>query len=165
MILAYVGVGSNIEPCKHSEVAVSELSKLGCHLKVSTIYQCDALGFDGQPFYNFVVELQTELSLSEFSRRLREIEFDWGRKRDSEKFQDRTLDLDLILFGEEISEHDPQIPRIDIYKYPFVIQPLYELCPDKIIPSDSKSIRQVWQNSDQLDSLKPVELWFDIYQA
>ncbi|MCL9780975.1 2-amino-4-hydroxy-6-hydroxymethyldihydropteridine diphosphokinase [Vibrio sp. S4M6] len=162
MTVAYVGVGSNIEPCKHSEVAVKELSKLGCSLKVSTIYECEALGFDGRAFYNFVVELQTDFSLAEFSRKLREIEIDWGRKEHSAKYQDRTLDLDLILFGEEISQQDPQIPRIDIYKYPFVIQPLYELCPDRVIPSDCKSIRQVWQNSTQLDLLKPVERWFEV---
>ncbi|MGF1742721.1 2-amino-4-hydroxy-6-hydroxymethyldihydropteridine diphosphokinase [Vibrio profundum] len=162
MITAYIGVGSNIDRCKHSEVAVKELSKLGSNVRASTIYESDPIGFFGDSFYNFVVEIQTDLPLQTFAEQLKHIECDWGRPQNSAKFQDRTLDLDLILFGEQVSQHSPQLPRDDIYKYPFVIQPLYELCPERVIPADGRNIRQIWQQANNLSVLKPIETWFEL---
>lgn len=160
MTLVYVGVGSNIERSKHSRAAIEELSKLDSRLRVSTIYECGSLGFDSAPFYNFIIELRTGMSLADFSRSLREIEIRWGRRKDAGKYQDRTLDLDIILFGERVSAREPELPRSDIYKYPFVIQPLYELAPDLIIPGTETSIREIWQKADGLDLLSAVDDFF-----
>ena len=60
-------------------------------------------GFDSHAFYNLVVEMKTELSLADFALTLREIELRWGRDSQAKKFQDRTLDLDIILFGDTVS--------------------------------------------------------------
>ncbi|MGD8170838.1 2-amino-4-hydroxy-6-hydroxymethyldihydropteridine diphosphokinase [Vibrio sp. TRT 21S02] len=162
MITTYIGVGSNIERKKHVEIALKELCQLGQELKLSTIYECEPVGFKSDAFYNLVVEMKTRLELRDFSQALRTIERAWGREENAQKFQPRTIDLDIILFGDMISENSPEIPRSDIYKYPFVIQPLYELCPERIIPKDGRTVQQIWQNTKQLDSLIPVELWFDI---
>ncbi|MDQ2190446.1 MULTISPECIES: 2-amino-4-hydroxy-6-hydroxymethyldihydropteridine diphosphokinase [unclassified Vibrio] len=162
MTTVYVGVGSNIERRKHIEVAIEELSTIGNHLQISTIYECASVGFNSAAFYNLVVALETRLSLSDFVAQLRAIESRWGRDPQAKKFQDRTLDLDIILFGEEISAQDPELPRSDIFKYPFVIQPLYDLSPERIVPNDGRSVRQIWQQAINLESLTPVKLWFDI---
>jgi 2-amino-4-hydroxy-6-hydroxymethyldihydropteridine diphosphokinase len=162
MTTVYVGVGSNIERRKHIEVAIEELSTIGNHLQISTIYECASVGFNSAAFYNLVVTLETRLSLSDFVAQLRAIESRWGRDPQAKKFQDRTLDLDIILFGEEISAQDPELPRSDIFKYPFVIQPLYDLSPERIVPNDGRSVRQIWQQAINLESLTPVKLWFDI---
>lgn len=162
MTTVYVGVGSNIERRKHIEVAIEELSTIGNHLQISTIYECASVGFNSEAFYNLVVALETRLSLSDFVAQLRAIESRWGRDPQAKKFQDRTLDLDIILFGEEISAQDPELPRSDIFKYPFVIQPLYDLSPERIVPNDGRSVRQIWQQAINLESLTPVKLWFDI---
>lgn len=162
MTTVYVGVGSNIERRKHIEVAIEELSTIGNHLQISTIYECASVGFNSAAFYNLVVALETRLSLSDFVAQLRAIESRWGRDPQAKKFQDRTLDLDIILFGEEISVQDPELPRSDIFKYPFVIQPLYDLSPERIVPNDGRSVRQIWQQAINLESLTPVKLWFDI---
>jgi 2-amino-4-hydroxy-6-hydroxymethyldihydropteridine diphosphokinase len=161
MIAVYIGVGTNVEKEKHIEAAVEELSKLGENLKLSTIYECASVGFSSDSFYNLVIEMKTSLSLIQFSQSLRSIELRWGRPEFAEKFQDRTLDLDIILFGEEIRESDPQLPRSDIFKYPFVIQPLYELCPDLVIPSDGRTVQQVWNQSTGFGSLTAIKPWFD----
>ena len=153
MITSYIGVGTNLERRKHVEAAVRELSQLGQQLRLSQVYECDALGFDSHPFYNLVIELKTELTFTQFSQALRNIELKWGRRPDAGKLEDRTLDLDIILFGEMVSDTQPEIPRSDIYKYPFVLQPLYELCPQRVVPGDGRTIAALWQAMPSFQSL------------
>ena len=156
MITAYIGVGTNIDREQHAKVAYNELQQLGEDLLVSPIYECEPIGFSSQNFYNFVITLRTALSLEEFSYRLREIEFKWGREENAQKYQDRTLDLDIVLFGEIISTQKPELPRSDIYKYPFVTKPLYDLKPHLVIPGDGRTVADVWYAMQPVDSLKPV---------
>ncbi|ANQ16064.1 MULTISPECIES: 2-amino-4-hydroxy-6-hydroxymethyldihydropteridine diphosphokinase [Vibrio] len=156
MITAYIGVGTNIDREQHAKVAYNELQQLGEDLLVSPIYECEPIGFSSQNFYNFVITLRTALSLEEFSHRLREIEFKWGREENAQKYQDRTLDLDIVLFGELISTQKPELPRSDIYKYPFVTKPLYDLNPHLVIPGDGRTVADIWYAMQPVDSLKPV---------
>ncbi|UYI47490.1 2-amino-4-hydroxy-6-hydroxymethyldihydropteridine diphosphokinase [Vibrio parahaemolyticus] len=156
MITAYIGVGTNIDREQHAKVAYNELQQLGEDLVVSPIYECEPIGFSSQNFYNFVITLRTSLSLEEFSHRLREIEFKWGREENAQKYQDRTLDLDIVLFGELISTQKPELPRSDIYKYPFVTKPLYDLNPHLVIPGDGRTVADIWYAMQPVDSLKPV---------
>ena len=156
MIKTYIGVGSNIDREHHAHVAYQELQKLGFDLCVSPIYECEPIGFSSQNFYNFVISFVTELSLEELSVRLREIEFKWGREENAQKYQDRTLDLDIVLFGESISQQKPELPRSDIYKYPFVTKPLFDLEPNLVIPGDGRTITDIWQTMKSVSSLKPV---------
>ncbi|WP_372377821.1 2-amino-4-hydroxy-6-hydroxymethyldihydropteridine diphosphokinase [Vibrio natriegens] len=156
MITAYIGVGTNIDREQHAKVAYNELQQLGEDLLVSPIYECEPIGFSSQNFYNFVITLRTALSLEEFSHRLREIEFKWGREENAQKYQDRTLDLDIVLFGELISTQKPELPRSDIYKYPFVTKPLYDLNPHLVIPGDGRTVADIWYAMQPVDYLKPV---------
>ena len=158
MTIAYVGVGTNIARDKHARVAWTELQSLGTNLKCSKIYHCEPVGFNSHPFYNFVVEIDTSLSLTEFSQQLRKIEFKWGRSENANKLQDRTLDLDIVLFGDVVSKHSPELPRSDIFKYPFVTQPLYDLCPARVIPQDGRTVSEIWQKMQQLDMLSVVDI-------
>ncbi|EGU30565.1 2-amino-4-hydroxy-6-hydroxymethyldihydropteridine diphosphokinase [Vibrio scophthalmi] len=160
MITAYIGVGSNIDRKKHIETAIVELSRIGEELQISTIYECEAVGFKSEPFYNLVVKMKTALEVTEFSHALRKIELKWGRREDAAKFEARTLDLDIILFGELVSEHQPQIPRDDIYKFAFVIQPLNELCPQLVVPGDGRTIQQIFTSTDYPEVLTMVKPWF-----
>ncbi|USD41559.1 2-amino-4-hydroxy-6-hydroxymethyldihydropteridine diphosphokinase [Vibrio sp. SCSIO 43135] len=162
MITAYIGVGTNIDREKHVEAAVAELSQIGDNLKLSTVYECPTVGFDSAPFYNLVIELETSMSFTQFTQTLRNIELRWGRSEFAKKFQDRTLDLDVLLFGERVSSEKPELPRSDIFKYPFVIQPLYELCPNRIVPQDGRTIAQIWHQFGEFDSLTPISLWFEL---
>ncbi|CAM3505148.1 2-amino-4-hydroxy-6-hydroxymethyldihydropteridinepyrophosphokinase [Vibrio aerogenes CECT 7868] len=162
MTSVYVGIGSNIDKHKHIEVAVGELSGLGDLVRQSTIYESPSLGFQGAEFFNLIVEIQTSLTLEVFTKFLRDIEIRWGRAVDAKKYQDRTLDLDIILFGDMIRDASPQLPRKDIYHYPFVIQPLYELSPELIIPGDGRTVREIWLQAENLDVLRAVRPWFSV---
>ncbi|MGR5238015.1 2-amino-4-hydroxy-6-hydroxymethyldihydropteridine diphosphokinase [Vibrio alfacsensis] len=156
MIKAYIGVGTNIDREQHAYAAYQELLQLGTDLHVSPIYECEPIGFSSQNFYNFVISFYTELSLEALSHYLREIEFKWGREENAQKYQDRTLDLDIVLFGECISQQKPELPRSDIFKYPFVTKPLYDLEPYLVIPGDGRTVTEIWQAMQPVDSLKPV---------
>jgi 2-amino-4-hydroxy-6-hydroxymethyldihydropteridine diphosphokinase len=160
MITAYVGIGSNIDKRRHVELAVKALQKLDSTLRFSTIYESPALGFSGDSFFNLIVEMKTSLTLKAFFQQLREIENQLGRSENAQKLQDRTIDLDIILFGELVNDSAPKVPREDIYKYPFVIQPLYELCPELVIPDDGRTVSQIWQQAESLPLLSQVDLWF-----
>ena len=157
MNTVYIGVGSNIEREKHARAAWQELTLLGEALQASPIYECAAVGFDSHAFFNFVIRLNTSMTLEELAFQLRQIEMRWGREENAAKYQDRTLDLDIVLFGECISSQKPELPRSDIFKYPFVIQPLYDLQPDLVIPGDGRTVEEIWQTARDLDTLKAVD--------
>ncbi|EGQ7832977.1 2-amino-4-hydroxy-6-hydroxymethyldihydropteridine diphosphokinase [Vibrio vulnificus] len=157
MNTVYIGVGSNIEREKHARAAWQELTLLGEALQASPIYECAAVGFDSHAFFNFVIRLNTSMTLEELAFQLRQIELRWGREENAAKYQDRTLDLDIVLFGECISSQKPELPRSDIFKYPFVIQPLYDLQPDLVIPGDGRTVEEIWQTARDLDTLRAVD--------
>lgn len=90
------------------------------------------------------MELDTELSLTQLHHQLRNIELKWGRQPNAQKLQDRTLDLDLLLFGEQVSTDNPTLPRSDILN----LNLCYALCgssPQLLIASDGRTIEQIWQ--------------------
>ncbi|AVX00036.1 2-amino-4-hydroxy-6-hydroxymethyldihydropteridine diphosphokinase [Vibrio vulnificus] len=157
MNTVYIGVGSNIEREKHARAAWQELTLLGEALQASPIYECAAVGFDSHAFFNFVIRLNTSMTLEELASQLRQIEMRWGREENAAKYQDRTLDLDIVLFGDCISSQKPELPRSDIFKYPFVIQPLYDLQPDLVIPGDGRTVEEIWQTARDLDTLRAVD--------
>ncbi|POC15159.1 2-amino-4-hydroxy-6-hydroxymethyldihydropteridine diphosphokinase [Vibrio vulnificus] len=157
MNTVYIGVGSNIEREKHARAAWQELTLLGEALQASPIYECAAVGFDSHAFFNFVIRLNTSMTLEELASQLRQIEMRWGREENAAKYQDRTLDLDIVLFGDCISSQKPELPRSDIFKYPFVIQPLYDLQPDLVIPGDGRTVEEIWQTARDLDILRAVD--------
>ncbi|ENM5779895.1 2-amino-4-hydroxy-6-hydroxymethyldihydropteridine diphosphokinase [Vibrio mimicus] len=162
MITAYIGVGSNQDRHQSIEAGVRALTQLASTSRISTIYECPSVGFASHPFFNLMVEIETKLSLSELIAHLKAIELQYGRLPNAQKYQDRTLDLDIVLYGDCVSERDPVLPRPDIYRYPFVIQPLYELCPQRMIAGDGRTVEQIWQQAQDLASLTPVPIWFSI---
>ncbi|WP_261816610.1 2-amino-4-hydroxy-6-hydroxymethyldihydropteridine diphosphokinase [Vibrio gallicus] len=164
MTRVYLGVGTNIDRRQNSLLAVTELKKLDANLKVSTVYRCPASGFDGAEFFNFVVELDISLELEPLKLHLRALEVQYGRPQDARKNQDRTLDIDILLFGSETCLEKPQLPRSDIYKFNFVLHPLLELCPDLVIPNDGRTVRQLWEQTFEsiggMKNLFPVSIQF-----
>ena len=115
------------------------------------------MGFDGDNFFNAVIEIQTSLSLSALQSQLKEIERQLGRPTHAVKNQSRTIDLDLLLYGDAVSDALPSLPRSDIYRFAFVLWPLSELNPDLVIPQETQTLAQLWQNFSQQQILWPIE--------
>jgi len=144
MARAFISIGSNIEPETNVKSAIRRLGLRARITAISTVYRTEPIGPSGQPwFYNCVVEIQTDLDPSGLKfGLLRGIEGELGRVRSSDKFEARTIDLDLILYDElVITTTDLALPDPDIQQWPFLAIPLHELAPGLILPGSGLRIR------------------------
>lgn len=164
MARIWISVGSNIDPARHVRSAIAELRRSFGPLQVSTVYQTPAVGFEGSPFYNLVVGAETELPAERVLARLDGIEQANGRVRGAEKFSARTLDLDLLCYGDLVAEvAGKRLPHADILRYDFVLRPLAELAPDERHPQSGRTYAELWaaMASESDSSMEPVALEID----
>lgn len=140
MARAFVGLGSNLgEPEALIRSALELLaSEEGIEvLAVSTLRETDPVGYEDQPrFLNGAAELATELSPRELLERLLAIERRLGRVRgQGPRFGPRTIDLDLLLYGEEtVQEPGLTLPHPRLHERRFALEPLAELDPALELP-------------------------------
>ena len=150
MSKGYISIGSNIDKDKHIAASLRALEQLFGKLTVSSIYESEPVGFTGDAFYNLVVGFDSELGVKEVAKQLRQIELDNGRSRDSQKFSARTLDLDLLLYDDLIiNDGRLQIPRDEIERYAFVLEPLAEVAPSLRHPVSGQSYAELWEKFDK----------------
>ncbi len=149
----YISLGSNVEREYHIKCGLEALASAFnlpfSALKLSSLFESEAVGFNGKPFYNMVAGLSCSHSVEQVAIILRDIEFSYGRSINAKKFSPRTLDLDLLLFDDLISETPAQLPRDEIDKNAFVLWPLSEVAPDLIHPLLNKSYQDLWQDYDK----------------
>jgi len=137
MARAFVSIGSNIDPEKNVAQALRALSRAVHITQLSTIYLTEPENRPEQPlYYNCVVELETTIPPIELKRQiLRLIENTLGRERNGDKYAARTIDLDLILYDEQMMmTTDLMIPDPDIVHRSFLAIPLFELVPGLVLP-------------------------------
>ncbi len=158
MVKVYVGIGSNIEREKNIRGGLNALAEKFGKLVLSPVYRCASVGFQGDDFYNMVAAFITHKEIEQVAAELKEIEFDFGRKRNETRFSSRTLDIDLLLYGDRV-DSDFDIPREDIVKYAFVLKPMWDIEPQLLHPETGKTISELWQAfpSNEVD-LQEVEL-------
>lgn len=143
----YIGIGSNVDRQYNIQSGIRLLSQLGTSMTVSRVYESRAVGFQGDNFYNLVIGMDTDLSAYELNRKLREIEDRYGRLRDVSRFSSRTLDLDLLIYGDMVV-HDQEldVPRDDILTYAFVLKPLVEIAAEVIHPETGVKLGEIWDS-------------------
>ncbi|MDD5277099.1 MAG: 2-amino-4-hydroxy-6-hydroxymethyldihydropteridine diphosphokinase [Methylovulum sp.] len=146
MTVGYISIGSNIDQNKHIPAGLQALKQCFGKLSVSSIYESAAVGFEGDHFYNLIVGFNSDLKAKQVAKKLRQIELDNGRTVDSQKFSARTLDLDLILYGNlVINDGQLHIPRDEIERYAFVLEPLAEIAPTLKHPISHLSYEELWE--------------------
>lgn len=149
----FISVGSNIERETNVASALRALEETFGPLQVSSIYESEAVGFEGAPFFNLVVGFFTALPVEDVASRLAEIEQRHGRTRNSKKFSNRTLDLDLLLYGDEVLHVGKlALPRDEITRYAFMLEPLAELVPARRHPLLGKTYAELWAEYDKTNS-------------
>lgn len=150
MAKIYLGLGSNIEAQKNLRLGIRELGQRFGTLEMSDIYLSKAVGFDGDDFLNLVIGLDSEQSASEIHQAIEDIHAMAGRQRGESRYSARTLDIDLLLYGDLILDAPPiRVPRADILKYSFVLGPLAEIAPDLRHPQTGKLIADHWAEFDK----------------
>jgi 2-amino-4-hydroxy-6-hydroxymethyldihydropteridine diphosphokinase len=164
MVKVFLSLGSNVDREVHIPSALAELERRFGPLTVSSTYETAAVGFDGPPFYNLVVAFSTDLPVEQIAHILSEIEEQHGRTRQCKKFSSRTLDIDLILYGDLIRrEGKLNLPRDEITRYAFVLEPLAEIAPNQRHPVTGERYADLWArfakaglNQRRVESLDPV---------
>ena len=150
MARIYISIGSNIEAERHLRLAIGELRKYYGELQLSSVYESEAVGFDGDNFLNMVVGLDTDEEVHTVLQTLREIEDRHGRVRSGPRFSARTLDLDLLLYDDlVVKEEALDLPRGEIIQNAFVLWPLAEIAPEIMHPVEQQSMAALWQGFDK----------------
>jgi 2-amino-4-hydroxy-6-hydroxymethyldihydropteridine diphosphokinase len=132
---AYVGLGSNLGNREATIRRAVEL--LGDEVAaVSSLLETEPWGYADQPrFVNAVARLETDRSARELLDRLLEVERELGRRREGPRYGPRTIDLDLLLYGDErIDEPGLTVPHPCLHERAFVLEPLAELDPALVVP-------------------------------
>ncbi|MBQ0797660.1 MAG: 2-amino-4-hydroxy-6-hydroxymethyldihydropteridine diphosphokinase [Porticoccaceae bacterium] len=160
MARVYLSLGSNIDQQRYLRAALDALQEKFGELITSPVYESEAVGFDGDHFYNLVVGIDTTIPVGELSNDLRGIEERNDRTRSGSKFSSRTLDIDILTYGEECGVIDGiELPRDEILKYAFVLLPLTDIAGDARHPSLKKSYRELWDAFGGDKPATPQKLW------
>ena len=145
MARVYLSLGSNLDPQRHLNAALGELRARFGRLAVSPAYRSKSVGFDGADFVNLAVGLDTELEPVALNDWLHALEDRHGRRRDVPRYSDRTLDVDIVLYGERViaGPGHLQIPRKEL-RHAFVLKPLADIAPAARHPVDGQTMAALW---------------------
>ena len=143
MSVVYLGLGSNLDPETNLKLGVRELASRFELRRVSSVYRNPPVGFDGDDFLNAVACAETALSPEAVGEELERIHAIAGRERRGHSFASRTLDIDLLMYDDVVSEA-LKLPRKDILAYSFVLGPIAEIAPDLIHPVTGRTMSAHW---------------------
>lgn len=132
-----ISIGSNIQPEKHIPAAVRRLEERFGPMRISNIFETHPIGTVGNNFLNLAVEIHSTLPIEELKNEfLRKFELQLGRIRTSNKFESRTIDLDIVVYHGDVV--DP-----DLFKYAHLAVPVAELAPDIFDPEHQRTIAEL----------------------
>ncbi len=135
--LAYLNLGSNIQPEINLPKALNLLSKYGDIKKISNAWESEPVGTNGQNFLNICVLFETSLEQVELKENvIHSIEYDLGRRRSADKFAPRPIDIDIVLFNDQAAGNQ-------FWNLAYVMIPLAELYPEFQKPDTGESVNQL----------------------
>jgi 2-amino-4-hydroxy-6-hydroxymethyldihydropteridine diphosphokinase len=156
----FVAAGSNVRPEEHLSLALSEIERIYAPLRVSPAYRNRAVGFEGDDFINLVVGFETEDPIERVRERLQAVEAACGRPPGAPRWAPRTMDLDVLLYGDRVSDEPGLVtPRPDLVRRPYMLKPMVDLEPDLLHPTLGKTMKALWSELDTGDhEMAPVTI-------
>ncbi|MGI9310366.1 MAG: 2-amino-4-hydroxy-6-hydroxymethyldihydropteridine diphosphokinase [bacterium] len=143
-----LSLGSNIDRERNLRRALVRIEARFGRLERSPVYETAAVGFDGPPFYNLVVGFRSDDAVARVRDQLRRIEADAGRGRAHARkvFENRALDIDILLYGDhDLRAAGYNIPRDEIARCAYVLKPLADLYPDLALPRGGETMLNLWR--------------------
>lgn len=145
----YVAAGSNVDPVRHLHQALTALQQIYRPLRVSPAYRNKAVGFAGEDFINLAVGFTTDDPVTQVRQHLQQIEALCGRPPSAPKWAPRTMDLDILLYGQLISSEPGLIlPRPDLIRRPYMLKPMVDIAPEVEHPTLHRTLRELWEAFD-----------------
>ncbi|MEM9208584.1 MAG: 2-amino-4-hydroxy-6-hydroxymethyldihydropteridine diphosphokinase [Pseudomonadota bacterium] len=158
----YFSLGSNVDPEKNLKLGVDELRQRYGKLHLSPVYRNKAVGFHGDDFLNLVVSCNARDYIESIQAAIEDIHALAGRQRREKKFSSRSLDIDLLTYGDVVTDVPPvTLPRSDILKYAFVLKPLADIAPNDVHPETGRSYAEHWADMRTMrieKSLREVDI-------
>jgi len=152
----FVALGSNIDPQRRMRQAAGLLRQYFPDIVFSPCFGNPAVGFDGADFVNAVAHFDATLAVPEVQAVLHAIEEQCGRQRGDAKWVPRAMDIDLLLYGAEVSG---TLPRPDLLRRGYMLGPLAALAPELMHPQAGRNMAELWQElRPQVPVLRPLLL-------
>jgi len=143
----YLGIGSNINRVENIQSCLDYFSRSFRYCQVSPAYQSPSYGFSGHDFYNLVVKIKSSFDLVSLKKWLIVVEDMHGRDRKQARYSNRTLDIDILFYNEDVSDNNTiKIPRPEILTQAYVLKPLVDLAPDMVHPETGRTLIHHWNS-------------------
>lgn len=153
MAQVYISIGSNIDKEQQIIASVQALHAEFSKVELSSVYECEPVGFKGDNFYNLVAVVTTDKSPAQVGEFLKALEKAHGRIDFSKKFSARKMDLDILLYDDLVLNTPVQVPRNEITENAYVLLPLAELAGQLMHPVLLLSYSELWQNFNKSKQL------------
>ena len=145
MTRVYIALGSNIEPRARLSQAARLLQARFPGIRFSDCYQNVSIGFDGADFINAAAGFDADLTLPQLVDVLHAMEEQCGRKRDDAKWAPRAMDLDVLLYGNLVSDTPAApVPRADLLRRAFMLGPMADIAPGLLHPEARRTLAELW---------------------
>ncbi len=150
MTRVFVAAGSNVDAVRNLRLVAHEMQRAFGKADFSPAYRNAAVGFEGEDFINYVAGFDTARSVDEVIDELQRIEGLCGRTRDAPKWAPRSMDLDILLYGDLVIDRPGLVlPRPDLVRRPYMLGPLADIAGEHAHPTTRESIAALWARFDR----------------
>ena len=159
MAIAYLSLGSNIEPERHLRAAIRALRERFGEVQLSPMYRTAAVGFDGDDFLNAAARIETDQDPLALDDWLHALEDAHARDRSGPRFSSRTLDIDLLLHDDTVLRGPGhlELPRAELETQAFVLKPMVDIAPELVHPTRGIALRELYAALADKGRLQEIE--------
>lgn len=156
----YLSLGSNVDAEANLRLGIASLEARYGELEMSPVYRNKAVGFEGDDFLNLVVGFDSEATVESIAEAIESIHRAAGRDRSQPRYSSRTLDIDLLTWGDAvIDDGSTRLPRADVLEYAFVLKPLADIAAGDTHPVTRRSYGDHWREmSEEPNDLRAVDI-------